>query len=74
MGGAGEAAHVLADFGCNDLRAEFADSWNGDQQLDRGAKGPLLAITISLNVGGSARIIGGADDSMNSSLMMRGAP
>jgi hypothetical protein len=50
MSGGREAAHIMADFGENDARAQRIDAGNGGQELDRGAKGLDQSVDLRIDL------------------------
>ena len=49
----GKSAHVVADFSRNDACTKFANSRNGGQQLDGGAKGLDALAHLPIDLGNS---------------------
>src|SRR5215831_15254074 len=49
MCGRREAAHVNADLGDDDVRAEVLDTWDRRDQLDCDAKGPKVGLHLRIN-------------------------
>src|SRR5215211_5147348 len=50
MAGGGEAAHVGADLGSNDLGGQRANAGNGSQQFNGGAKGGEVVVDLSIDL------------------------
>jgi len=59
VAGGREAAHVAADLGKDDARAQFVDAGNGGQELNGGAKG--LDLSVDLLIDGADRRVDGVD-------------
>ncbi len=54
MSGGGEAAHVEADLGEDDLRGELSNAWDGDEQADCIAERAEVAFHLGVD-GGDGR-------------------